>query len=289
MGIETAIIGGSIVSGLLGARAASKSAKAQQRAAQAGVEARGLATREAIETQQAAAPQIRRDLTEAQRRSASALQFGGRQLANRLSPFSEAGVGALGEQQALLGLGTPEQQQAAFASFQESPGQRFIRERAQKSLLRGASAIGGIGGGNIRSALVEQGAGFAAQDFGNQFNRLGQLRTSGQQAAGQIGLGQLGAAQQKAAGELSTGSQLAQFGQTGAANIGNLLVGQGQAAQQGEFQAGQARASGILGRNQAFQSGLGGILTGAAQGGFFSPSATPPPGQFTQFANFPPQ
>ena len=137
-----------------------------------------------------------------------------------LQPFQEAGVGALQQQQALLGIGEggAQAQQQAFNQFNLSPGQQFIRDRAQKNLLRNASAIGGLGGGNVRSALVQQGAGFAQQDFNNQFSRLGQLAGQGQAAT--TSLGQFGV---QAAGQ----------------------------KQQGIVGAGQARASGILGSQQA--------------------------------------
>jgi hypothetical protein len=154
-----------------------------------------------------------------------------------LKPFQEAGVGALGQQQALLGLGGQEAQQEAFAAFNESPGQKFMRDRAQKNLLRNSSAIGGLGGGNVRSALVEQGAGFAQQDFNNQFGRLGQIAGQGQNATNSLG----------------------QFGAQSAGNIANLNV-----------DGSQARASGILGGQQAegqFRSDLLG-LGGMALGGY---------------------
>ena len=157
-----------------------------------------------------------------------------------LQPFQDAGVGALGQQQALLGLSGQDAQNEAFAAFNGSPGQRFIRDRAQRNLTRNASAIGGLGGGNVRSALVEQGAGFAQQDFNNQFGRLGQIAGQGQAATTNLG----------------------QFGAQSAGNIANLQ------------QAGsQARASGILGGQQAesqFRSdltGLGGMALGAFAGG----------------------
>ena len=81
-------------------------------------------------------------------------------------PFREAGVRALGQQEQILGLQGPEQQAAAFQEFRESPGQAFLRERGERSLLRNQAAIGGLGGGNIRSALQQQGIGFAEQQFG---------------------------------------------------------------------------------------------------------------------------
>lgn len=133
-------------------------------------------------------------------------------------PFQEAGVGALGQQQALLGLSGTDAQQSAFDSFNQSPGQQFLRDRAQKNLVRNSSAIGGLGGGNVRSALVQQGVGFAQQDFNNQFGRLGQLAGQGQAAATSVG----------------------QFGAQASGNIQQGLIG-----------GSQARASGILGAQQA--------------------------------------
>jgi hypothetical protein len=153
-------------------------------------------------------------------------------------PFQEAGVAAIGQQQALLGLSGDEAQQSAFDQFNQSPGQQFLRNRAQKNLLRNSAAIGGLGGGNVRSALVQQGVGFAQQDFNNQFGRLGQLAGQGQAATQSVG----------------------QFGQNATNNI-----------QQGINQAGQARASGILGRQQASAQQQQQLLqTGATALSFFS-------------------
>ena len=154
-----------------------------------------------------------------------------------LQPFQEAGVGALGQQQALLGLSGQDAQNQAFAAFNESPGQKFMRDRAQKNLLRNSSAIGGLGGGNVRSALVEQGAGFAQQDFNNQFGRLGQIAGQGQNATNSLG----------------------QFGAQTAGNIANLGIA-----------GSQARASGILGGQQAEAQFRGQLLelAGNAAGAF---------------------
>lgn len=85
----------------------------------------------------------------ASREAAALQQQQFQQTREDLSPFREAGLPALEQQQALLGLLGEEQQQAALGALQETPGQEFIRQRAQKNLLRNASAIGGIGGGNI--------------------------------------------------------------------------------------------------------------------------------------------
>lgn len=271
MGIGTgaAIIGGSIVSGLLGSKAASKSAKAQSRAAAQGSEALQAGQQLGIEEQRRQFDLTRRDLQRAQQQNVQALKFGQQQQTAQLTPFSEAGVESLNRQRALLGFGGEEQQQAAFAAFGNSPGQQFLRERAQKNLLRNAASIGGVGGGRVRSALVEQGAGFAAQDFANEFGRLQNLTSGGQAAASEIGRGELITAGARGSGAINTAARTGQFGAQSASNISNLLQGQGEAARFGLQQAGQARATGILGRNQAFQSAFGGALTGASQAGFF--------------------
>lgn len=163
-----------------------------------------------------------------------------------LRPFQEAGVSALEQQQALLGLSGQEAQQTAFSGLQDSPGQQFLRKRAQRNLVRNASAIGGLGGGNVRSALVEQGAGFAAQDLQNQFGRLGQIAGQGQAATTNIG----------------------QFGAQAANQAGQAAIA-----------GSQARASGILGGQQARSQatgqvlGLGGLLLGGFGGGSAAPAA----------------
>ena len=159
----------------------------------------------------------------------------------QLAPFQQAGVSALEQQQALIGLGGQEAQQQAFAGLEESRGQQFLRERGQKNLLRNAAAIGGIGGGNVREALVQQGVGFAQQDIQNQFGRLGQIAGQGQAAATNVG----------------------QFGQQAAGQISQGIQG-----------AAEARASGILGKTQAGAQATGQLLQlgGAALGGFLSDS-----------------
>ena len=184
------------------------------------------------------------------------------QATQTLAPFTEGGQQAFGLQAALSGAqGAPAQQQA-FGQFQASPGQQFLRDEAEQALLRNQSAIGGLGGGNVRGALQEQAIGLAAQDFGNQFSRLGQVAGLGGALAGQqagIGFGagrdvgnlafQTG--QNLATGRTRAAEQIAgQVGGTtsalanltaqqgaglsdiigsGAGNIANLLSGAGQA------------------------------------------------------------
>lgn len=151
----------------------------------------------------------------------------------QFEPFRQAGLGALSQQQAMLGLSGQEAQQQAYAGLQESPGQQFLRSRAERSLLRNQAAIGGLGGGNIRTALQQQGVGFAQQDIQNQFNRLGTLTGAGQAAT----------------------TNVAQAGGQVASNIAGL-----------QQQAGAAQASGILGAQQAQGQFMGQIGRGLAGG-----------------------
>jgi hypothetical protein len=155
----------------------------------------------------------------------------------RMAPFLEPGEAALQQQAALTGLGTPEQQQQAFAAFAESPGQQFLREQQERALLRSASAVGGLGGGNVRTALQEQAAARAQLDIANQFNRLASISGTAQTAAQNLG----------------------QFGAQAAGNIGQL-----------QQQAAQARASGILGQSQALQGTISGLTGLAAQSGILN-------------------
>ena len=148
-------------------------------------------------------------------------------------PFRQAGLGALEQQQALLGLSGPEAGAEAISQFQESPGQQFIRQRQERALLRNQAAIGGLGGGNVRTALQQQAAGFAQQDFQNQLSRLGGIAGQGQVAT----------------------TNIAQLGAGTAGNIGNLLQA-----------GGQAQASGILGSGAAqsrFTQQVGGAIAGS--------------------------
>ena len=221
MGVGAAIIGGSVLSGVMGSRSASKAADARVSG-----EKKSIAE---------------------QRRQFNITQ-------GNLQPFQQAGQAAIGAQQDLIGLNGQEAQQAAFDAMQDSPGQQFLRDRAQKNLLRNSSAIGGLGGGNVRSALVEQGVGFAQQDLNNQFGRLGQLAGQGQNAATSIG----------------------QFGQQTSNNISNA-----------QSNIGSARSSGIINRSNAIQGAFSGALSGAAQGGFFGGGSPPvQTGSFQQTGQF---
>jgi hypothetical protein len=149
------------------------------------------------------------------------------------APRIEAGNQAIAQQQALLGLSGQDAQQAAYGGIQESAGQRFLRERQQRALVRNSSAIGGLGGGNVRTALQEQAAGFAMQDVNNQFGRLGQLAGQGQNASNS-------SAQ---AGGMTSPSGTNVNTNTASNSAGNIINAQSN--------LGAAQATGILAPSQA--------------------------------------
>jgi hypothetical protein len=97
----------------------------------------------------------------------------------RLDPYTQAGSQAVAEQQALMGLSGQSAQAEAMSRFRESPGQKFLRERQEKSLLRNQAAIGGLGGGNVRTALQEQAFGLASTRLDDRLNRLQALSGRG--------------------------------------------------------------------------------------------------------------
>lgn len=184
-----AVAGASLVTGLVSAnqqsKAASGAANAQSTAAQAGIDE--------------------------QQRQFDAIQ-------KLLAPYVNAGTGAVGAQQALLGLSGPEAQQKAIAELQASPQFAALTQQGENSILQNASATGGLRGGNTQAALAQFRPQVLSQLIEQQYGRLGSMASMGQaSAAGQANLGQ------------QTGMNIATLlGQQGAAQAGGIL-GQGAA------------------------------------------------------------
>lgn len=192
------------------------------------------------------------------------------QATGAINPFIQGGAEASQLQAAQSGALGPEAQAQAFQNFNQSPGQQFALQQAEQASLRNAAATQGIGGGNLQRELQRQAIGFAQQDFGNQFNRLGQVAGSGQQAAGlQAGLfGQQGQnlsnISQQSGTNLSNlalqGGVLPAQAVGGAANQlsqGRFITGQQIAQAAGGTAAGQANLQNQLGAGLASQFGQG--------------------------------
>jgi hypothetical protein len=184
--IGTAVIGGSVISGV-GGYLAQKGAAEEASGAQR-------------EASQAAIAEQRRQQAEMER---------------LLAPYMQAGQGALGAQQALLGLGGPEAQQAAIAQIEQSPQFQAMVQQGESAILQNASATGGLRGGNTQAALAQFRPQMLSQLIQQQMANLGGLSGMGQQSAlGAAGYGQQGAqgvmGQLGAIGQAQAGSALAQ-------------------------------------------------------------------------------
>lgn len=151
--------------------------------------------------------------TEEQRRQFDELQ-------KLLSPFVNAGTGALGQQQALLGLSGNEAQQAAIDNISNSAEFQTYLNQGENAIRQNASATGGLRGGNTQAALSQFSPQLLNQMINQRFTNLGGLTALGQNAAAGVG----------------------NAGMQSANNIGNLLQQSG-AAQAGNYLAqGKANA-----------------------------------------------
>jgi hypothetical protein len=139
-----------------------------------------------------------------------------------LKPYTEAGLPALQQQQALLGLQGPEAEQAAIERIRGGETFQALAQQGEEALLQRASATGGLRGGNIQGALAQFRPALLNQAIEQQYGRLGGMTQLGQRSAAGVG----------AAG-MESGT-----------NVANLLA-----------QQGAARAGGELGEAKAF-SGL---------------------------------
>ena len=207
MGIEAAIIGGSVASGLLGANAAKSSAKTQAAAAD----------RAAALQQQQFDKQV--ELQE---------------------PWRQAGMTALNALTPLATNYTP----FGMDQFQQDPGYAFRLSEGQKALERSAAARAGLQSGSALKAAARFGQDYGSQEYQNAFNRyqaerqarLGPLQSLA--GVGQTTAAQLGQAGQQMAsnvGEMMTSGAAARAsGYMGGANALSSALGQGMNMYQGQ-------------------------------------------------------
>jgi hypothetical protein len=277
----TAIVG-TVVGGL----ASREAGKEQAGGAVSAAEIEAQSIREAQEIAKEAARKGRGFITGQFEPSLSALQRGFRQGIETTGPRTPAAK----IQAALSGVLGPEAQQKAIDDFIESPGQQFLRDEQEEALLRNAAAIGGVGGGRVRSALQEQALGRAAGLQQQTFANLGEVADREQLT--QANIANLQTQRGGAVSALRTG-----FG----ANLANIEAGLGaqqtQLAQNiGTAQAGGVRgasaaeAAGTLGIGSAFQQGAGQLafLSGMRRG-FIAPPTVINPAMGGGGAQFPSQ
>lgn len=199
MWVAAAIVGSTVVSGVIQSKAAKSAAGQQAASAQQGIDE--------------------------QRRQFDALQV-------LMKPYVGAGTTALGQQAALIGVSGPEAQQKAINALQQGPEFNALVQQGEQGILQSAAATGGLRGGNVQGALAQFRPQVLSSLIEQQYNRLGGLSTMGQNAAAGVGsagmqtgtnianlLAQQGAAQ--AGGTLAAG---AAWGNT----IGSLAGGLGR-------------------------------------------------------------
>lgn len=201
--------GASILSGITGGKGAKKAANAQMKAQQ-----------QALAQQQAQFAQTRADNM----------------------PFLQAGQGALGQVQGLLGLQGGDVQQTALDALKASPAFTSLFDTGSDTILQNAAATGGLRGGNTNNDLAQFGSGLLAQVIQQQLGNLGGIVNIGAGTAGNLG----------SLGQSNSNAQTGIFG-----NIGNakaVSAGAPYAALQGFFnqvggnaQSGNGLLSGIPG------------------------------------------
>ena len=195
---------------------------------------------------------ITEGISEQQRQSA--------QTRRDFEPTIAGGQAAADQEAAFLGLQGKDAEQAAIDSFIESPGQAFLRQRAERALTRNAAALGGLRGGNVLTALQEQGIGIAAGQLGERKDRLSMVANRGVNAL----------------------SNRAGLESGYSANIANLQAGRGDVLGSGIEAQAAGRRSGLSMIAGAFtgsgklpgfgaiapKAGVGGVMGGSAVGNF---------------------
>ena len=268
--VAVAIVGSTVVSGLVQSNAAESAAATQAGAAEAGIAAQERATMAGIEEQ--------RRQFEAIQELLKPYVSAGQQAIGGFQPYQQAGAQAFEQQQALAGLRGAEAQQAAISQIESSPFLQSQIEQGERALLQRASATGGLRGGNIQAALAQFRPQMLQQAIEQQYGRLGgfagtglgvtealfrggQAAATGQASqAGALGQGIAGALQQQGAGT----SALLQ--QQGAAMAG------GQLASAAPFVQLAQMPMQLAGMNYARtgQFGFGNLFGGGGGGGVIS-------------------
>jgi hypothetical protein len=148
-----------------------------------------------------------------------------------LKPYVQVGPEALQGQRAIVGLGGPAEEAAQIARIEQSPLFQAQVRQGEEALLQGASATGGLRGGNIQAALAQFRPGMLQSQIDLQYERLGGLTT----------LGQKSAAAQAGAGMGLAESLSGLYGDIGASRAGRAMAEQ---RAQGQFQGGLINLAG---------------------------------------------
>lgn len=290
-----AVLGSSLITGLLGANA-------QKEAANKAAAAQAEANRQALAAQQQNFNQGLAFQTNQQNQGNALAQLQQQRLQSIFGPllgagntaigglgsFGQGGLQAFQQQLGLSGALGADAQQQAISGIENSPLFNALAKQGETGILSAASATGGLRGGNVQQALAQNRQQLLGQQVQQQFQNLGGLAGLGSQNFGALGqLGQSGASGLAQGGLGILGAQLGLGGQI-AGNVAQLGGANTQAitgllGQQGQIQANNALAQGAAtaglfnGLNGAVR--LGTLLGGF--GGIGAPAQTPTyiPGQ----------
>lgn len=150
-----------------------------------------------------------------------------------------------------------ERQRQAIQQIEQGPQFQELVRQGEQGILQSASATGGIRGGNVQAALAQFRPNILNQLIEAQYGKLAGLTSLGSSSAQNL----LGTGQASAAGTAAAGQQ-------SASNIGNLMVGMGQAQAASQIGQAQAKAQGATGITGAIGGGLQNfMLMNALQGG----------------------
>lgn len=198
--VAAAIVGSTVISGVVQSKAAKSAANTQSAAADAGIAE--------------------------QRRQFDAVQ-------ELMAPFVQTGTDALSRQAALVGASGQDAQRAAIQALEQGPEFQALTRQGEEAILQQGSATGGLRGGNIQGALAQFRPQVLSSLIEQQYGRLGGLAQMGQAAAG----GQASAGMQTGTNisNLLQQSGAAQAGGTlaSAQAFGNALGSIGMAAGRG--------------------------------------------------------
>ena len=158
-----------------------------------------------------------------------------------LRSYTAAGVPALEEQQALMGLRGAEEQQRAIDAVREGSEYGTYMDEARQQLLKAASATGGLRGGATQQNIARLAPNLLGSLIDRRINRLGQTAQMGGNIAQNL----------LSTGERAT-TNLLQSGQSAAAGTATAGLRTGENL---------ANIYGDMGRTQAaYQMGVGNTI-----------------------------
>jgi hypothetical protein len=229
----TAMVGGSIVSGLMGSNAAHDAASTQAAAGDRASQAQLTAARESNAMQQKMYDEN----------------------VKRQDPYLQAGNSALSQLQGGMQPGGQFTKNFAPSDLAMDPSYKWRLQQGTQNLNASAAARGMLGSGQNLKDVTDYGQGAASQEYGNAYNRyntnrenlyskLSGLTQMGQNTA--VGVGTAG---------MNMAGQQAQNTMTAANNASNYATSGAAAQAAGSMGSANALASGIGGAGNSWMAG----------------------------------